>query len=112
MKKMRRKKKKRKVLHIDGVANRVGMSVSWVQKEQAKKESTFPKKISPPKCKGRWLASDIDRWLESQSSVNGVVPVPAKSKKRQEREFAERQQRAKQALERHGINRRVNGTEA
>jgi len=105
MKKMRRKKKKRKVLHIDGVANRVGMSVSWVQKEQAKKESTFPKKISPPKCKGRWLASDIDRWLESLASINADIHNPVKSEKQKACEFVKRQERAQQVLAKHGIKR-------
>ena len=50
----------------------------------------------------RWLASDIEAFLQSQSNTAPPVKVPtAKQRKKQEREYKERQQRAAATLDRH-----------
>ena len=99
---------KHEIIFIDEVAKRIGMSVSWVNREHAKSirgESNFPQKISSPKCKGRWLANDVDNYIASLSKVNDSTTIPTKSQKQQEREFNERQKRAKAALARHSRNK-------
>ena len=95
------------ILLIHQVAARLGVSVDSVRHylaQRRKGQNSFPLPISPFKGKGRWLSSDVDHYIQSLSSVNDVA-VPAKSKKRQERDYVERQQRAKATLERHGIKR-------
>ena len=97
---------KHTVIFTDGVVKRTGMSESWISRELDKRrkgQGNFPLPISPFKSKRRWLESDIDNYIASLASVNTDVPVPTKNKKQQEREFIERQNRAKQALARHGI---------
>ena len=95
---------KHRILFIDGVAKKAGMSVYWVRREIAK--GTLPKSISNYRCKGRWLESDIDRWLESLSKVNDAAPVPAKNEKQGAKEFDDRQEQASKVLERHSRNRK------
>ena len=99
---------KHTILFTDGVVKRTGMSGSWISREVEKSrkgQGNFPLPISPFKSKRRRLEYDIDRWLESLSSINDSLSVPVKSKKRQERDFAERQERAQRILEKHGIKR-------
>jgi len=84
----------------------------WVREARDGK-SDFPVPFSAPGRRMLWDAHVIEQWLENRNKAASSFNVhTAKTEKQKTREFAERQQRAKQALERHGINRRVNGTEA
>ena len=71
----------------------------WVAESRAGR-SDFPAPISRRKGKHRWLASDIERYIESQSAVTVEFVSPVKQKK----DYQRRQEAAKAALARHGIN--------
>ena len=94
------------ILLIDQVAARLGTSVATVNRYLAlrrKGQGSFPLPISPFKGKGRWLASDVDGYIESLSNAN--VAPPVKSEKQKAKEFIERQESAKATLRKHGIER-------
>jgi hypothetical protein len=58
----------------------------------------------------KWLASDIEAFIASQSNKDQPVNVTtAKHRKKQEQEYRERQQRAEQTLQRHKLNRKAKG---
>jgi predicted DNA-binding transcriptional regulator AlpA len=95
------------ILLLPEVSERLRVSTATVNRllaQRRKGEGTFPLPLSSFKGKGRWLASDVDGYIESLSDCN-VVSVPVKSEKQKAREFVERQKRAKATLERHGISR-------
>ncbi|MDR0327104.1 MAG: helix-turn-helix domain-containing protein [Planctomycetaceae bacterium] len=62
-------------------------------------QGNFPLPISRRKGKNRWLAADIERYIESQSAGAREFVSPAKRRK----EYQRRQDAAKKALARHGI---------
>ena len=72
----------------------------WLAESRAGR-GMFPQPISCRKAKLRWLAADIERYVESQSAATPVFVSPVKRKKDYER----RQEAARAALARHGIKR-------
>jgi predicted DNA-binding transcriptional regulator AlpA len=72
---------------------------------------TFPLPISSMGGKLRWLADDIEHYIASQVSPSVNVSTTRQAK-RQAKDFRERQERATEALRRHGLNRKTNGSEA
>ena len=92
-----------KILLIDEVAALLRVAnvtiYRWLAESRAGRGS-FPLPISQRKAKLRWLASDIDRYIESQSAVTVEFVSPVKQKK----DYQRRQEAAKAALARHGIN--------
>ena len=102
-----------KILLIHEVAERLRVSTSTISRwlGQARRgQSTFPLPISATGGKGRWMSADIDRWLALQSAA--TIPMPAKTKRRNDGVFQERQSRATAVLQRHGLNRKTNPCEA
>ena len=96
------------ILFLGEVAQRLRLSTASVNRllaQRRKGEGLFPLPLSTFKGKGRWLASDIDAYIESLSDCNVAANVPVKSERQKAREFADRQKRAKATLEQHGINR-------
>ena len=69
----------------------------WLAESRAG-QGTFPLPISQRKAKLRWLASDIERYIASQSVMPEFVS-PVKQKK----EYDRRQEAARAVLARHGI---------
>jgi predicted DNA-binding transcriptional regulator AlpA len=67
--------------------------------ERRSGQGTFPLPISRRKAKLRWLASDIEHYIELQSVETPVFVSPAK----REKDYQRRQKAAKAALARHGI---------
>lgn len=94
-----------KILLIDEVALRLGVSPSTIRRYlQASRlgQGNFPLPISPPGCKCRWLSSDIEAYLQSQSSIVASMkmfkPQEVKSDKKS---FLQRQLQAEIALTKH-----------
>jgi predicted DNA-binding transcriptional regulator AlpA len=103
---------KHEILLLPEVAERLRVSTATVNRllsQRRKGEGGFPLPISQFKGRGRWLANDVDGYIESLSNCNGTVPV--KSQKQKAREFIERQKRAQHALEQHGIKKCVANTQ-
>lgn len=69
---------------------------------------TFPQPINGRGRKLLWTEDAIQDWIRHrQSTVTPPVQITTvKQRKRQERAYQERQQRAEQALQRHRINRK------
>ena len=72
----------------------------WVIASRSGRGS-FPLPISGRKAKLRWLATDIEKYIESQS----VLPPEFVSPVKQAKEYERRQEAARAALAKHGINR-------
>jgi predicted DNA-binding transcriptional regulator AlpA len=93
-----------RILLINEVAATLRVSISTINRwlgQTRRGIGQFPKPISVAGGKGRWLASDIERWLESQSIAISPVNVPtARQAKRNARAFQERQASADRALAR------------
>jgi len=85
------------ILLVAEVAERLRLSVRTVTRlltERRNGVGDFPLPISATKSKGRWLASDIDKYIELQN-----VHKPDKKS-----DFETRQQRAIESLRKnHGI---------
>jgi predicted DNA-binding transcriptional regulator AlpA len=100
---------KHEIIFIREVAKRIGTSIATVNRYLALRRQgigNFPLPISPFKGRGRWLESDIDRYLESLSACNATPRAPPKQKK--ERNYQNRQELAEKGLnERHGIKKEV-----
>jgi predicted DNA-binding transcriptional regulator AlpA len=71
------------------------------------KQGKLPMPLPMP-GKLRWLASDIEAFLESRAPLVNV-PTTTKQCKKQEREYQERQRKADQTLQRHERNRKAKG---
>ena len=96
------------ILFLGEVAQRLRLSTASINRllsQRRKGVGTFPLPISSFKGRGRWLASDLDRYIESLSDCNTAANVPAKSERQKAREFADRQRMAKATLKQHGIQR-------
>ena len=93
-----------KVLLIDEVASLLRVShvtiYRWTAESRAGR-SNFPAPISRRKGKSRWLASDIERYLASQSSTG--IPANFVSPAKKQKEYQRRQDAARATLARHGI---------
>ena len=74
-------------------------------------EGRFPLPISVQRGKGRWLSTDLDDYIASQSNIvqPPVNVTTAKQRRKQEQEYRNRQETAEAALEKHRINRKVKG---
>jgi hypothetical protein len=98
-----------KILFIDGVASRIGLSISSVRRLLGERRKTgrgdFPLPISAPGCKGRWLASDVEVYLASRSVAPPPVNVPNSPKKQRQEDHA-RKEAVHTALERHRKSRK------
>lgn len=70
----------------------------WLAESRAGR-GDFPLPISRRGAKLRWLAVDIERYIESQSAQPQEFVSPAKQK----REYQRRQDAANAALARHGV---------
>ena len=74
------------------------------------KSNKIPLPISQPGEKLKWLAADFEQFLQSRSPPPDAQPQrpvapPAKpSKKQAAKSFTDRQEAARQALKRHGID--------
>ena len=66
----------------------------------------FPIPFSEPGRRMLWDAHVVERWLENRNNATSPAAPPTKSAKQQAREFAARQEAARQTLEKHGINRK------
>jgi len=100
---------KHEILLLPEVAERLRVSTATVNRllaQRRKGEGIFPLPLSSFKGKGRWLASDVDAYIESLSDCNIPANVPVRSEKRKARDFDERQKRAQRTLEQHGIKRK------
>ena len=76
-------------------------------REARSRKSDFPLPISEQGQRLLWDAQAVEQWLAGRNkSPPQVNVIPAKSDKRKSRDFAERQERAQRALERHGFNRK------
>jgi len=94
---------------IDDVAAKTRLAPVSIRKavsDRRKGIGSFPLPISAPGGKLRWLASDIEAYLQSLSSAEPPVKVASASKRRQEsKSFKQRQEAAQKALERHRSDR-------
>jgi len=104
-----------RILFIKDVARLMGLSVPSVNKllrlARAGKP-TMPLPISPPNSKGRWLASDVEDFLQSQSTRNCITPPnvsPVKQVKREQRDWDKHQAEIKRRLQEHAAGRKVKG---
>ena len=94
---------------IDDVAAATRLAPVSIYKavsDRRKGIGSFPLPISAPGGKLRWLASDIEAYLQSLSSTEPPVKVASASKRRQEsKSFKQRQEAAQKALDRHRAGR-------
>ncbi|MDR0327355.1 MAG: hypothetical protein LBI05_03555 [Planctomycetaceae bacterium] len=90
---------------IEEVAVKVRLAPVSIYKEVSdsrKGIGSFPLPISKPGGKLRWLASDIEAYLQSLSNNDPPAQIASTSKRRQEsKAFKQRQAAAQKALERH-----------
>jgi predicted DNA-binding transcriptional regulator AlpA len=89
------------ILFIDDLAELLRTSRSNVYK--LKKQGKLPMPLSMS-GKLRWLASDIEAFLQSRAPPPVNAPTATQHRKKQDREYQERQQRAEQTLQRHKLN--------
>ena len=96
------------ILLIDEVATILRLSKSSVYRMNAQ---GILRPISIRGGKLRFLASDVEALLQSQSNTTPLVnpTTSAKERKRERQAYQERQRRAEAALEKHRINRKVKG---
>ena len=91
-----------KVLLIDEVAALMRVAnvtiYLWLAESRAG-QGSFPQPISRRGAKLRWLAADVERYIESQSAGLPVFVSPVKRKK----DYQRRQDTANAILARHGI---------
>ena len=93
------------ILFLPEVAERLRLSPGTVNRllaQRRKGEGHFPLPLSGTKCKGRWLASDVDKYIESLASIN--IPVQVQTVKQQKQNYQKRQEAARKILRQHGID--------
>lgn len=99
------------ILEIGEVASLLRVSIPTINRwlrQTRNGEMDFPLPISPKGCKGRWLASDIERYIESQSNVAPqVVVTSTKQQRREVKNFEQRQADSKRILEKHASGRKA-----
>jgi len=95
------------ILLIDEVATILRLSKSSVYRMNSQ---GILQSISTRGGKLRFLASDVEALLHSQSNKAPMLnaTTSAKNRKREEREYKQRQEAASKALQRHRISRKVN----
>jgi predicted DNA-binding transcriptional regulator AlpA len=94
------------ILLLDEVATLLRVSKStinrWLAERRKGIRGNFPLPISLPGGKIRWLASDIDAYLQSQATQQPPINIPTcRQRHRNAKTFQERQAAADKALERH-----------
>ena len=99
------------ILLIGEVASRLRVSIPTINRwlhMTRKGQGAFPLPISAKGCKGRWLSTDIEAFLQSLStSDNATFNVcDSSQQKRESKTFGQRQESARQALERHAVSRK------
>lgn len=97
------------VLLVSDVAEMLKVSPSSVRRwcvEARKGNGSFPLPISARGGKGRWLRSDIETFLASQSTAT-PQPAPARKRRSGAKAFQSRQEATDKALERYRQNRKV-----
>jgi len=99
------------ILFIREVAERCRVSVPTVSRWLCQTRNgvgRFPLPISEKNCKGRWLSSDIDNFLQSQSAPSIVPPIvsPVKQMKREKRDWDKHQAEIKRRLQAHAAGRK------
>jgi len=90
------KTQEHEILLIGEVADRLRLSVTTVNRlltERRNGVGNFPLTISAVGCKKRWLAKDIDKYIESQGM----------SEEDKNSDFERRQIAARETLRKHGI---------
>lgn len=98
-----------KVMLIDEVAAATRWSVSTVRRkssERRKGRGDFPLPISPPGCMCKWLASDIEAYLASKTTVLPANVSTPRQTRQDKKAFEVRQRLAEQALEKHKKTRK------
>jgi len=101
---------KHEILLLPEVAERLRVSTATVNRLLAlrrKGEGTFPLSLSSFKGKGRWLASDVDDYIESLSNVKTVNAKPTNdtAKRRERTAYEQRQKSVAAASERLGLGK-------
>jgi predicted DNA-binding transcriptional regulator AlpA len=90
------------VLLINDVADMCRVSASTISRwtdESRKGRNSFPPPCSVRGGKRRWLLSDIESYLASQSTATS--PVPGRKQRRNAKAFEERQAATDRALQRY-----------
>jgi predicted DNA-binding transcriptional regulator AlpA len=98
-----------RILLIDEVATLLRVTPSSVHRwlgQRRKGIGSFPLPISNKGGKLRWLSSDIESFLESQSASPPQVISPARQMRHDRKDFQKRQALAAEALQRHRIGGR------
>lgn len=99
-----------RILLIHEVAILLRVAVSTIYRwlaESRNGRGHFPLPISDRGKRLRWLASDIEAFLQSQSQIVAPsnVSSPAKQMKKEAEDFQIRQRRAAETLQRHRDSR-------
>ena len=89
-----------RILLIDELATLLRESKSSVYRQYKQGKLPMPLSMSG---KLRWLASDIEAFLQSRAPPPVNAPTATKQRKKQGQEYEERQQRAEQTLQRHKL---------
>jgi len=95
---------KQMIVLIDEVAARLRVSTSTVRRWLAESRAgrgNLPRPVSVPGGKLRWLASDIEAYLASQSQATPPVVSTVRQVRRDQKEFHQRQAEADKILLRH-----------
>ena len=91
---------KHEILLVHEVADRLRMSICTVNRLLRKRrngEGNFPLPLYGKKCTGRWLASDIGKYIESLADVNKSQETP---------DYQKRKETVRAELRQHGIDRK------
>ena len=99
-----------RILLIGEIASLLRVSISTINRylRQTRKGcGNFPLPISPKGSKGRWLSSDIERYIETQSKADLPMNVVGSSKREQQdaRSIQRRNELAKAVLAKHAASR-------
>jgi len=93
-----------RVLLIDEVAILLRISTTTVRRHLAQRRrgiGLFPLPISAQGGKLRWSAECVERYILSQSNTTSPNVCGSAQQKRDTKSFAQRQEAARQVLERH-----------
>ena len=104
-----------RILLIDEVSRMFRVSTVTIRRYlhlARKGEGNFPLPISPRGGKCRWLLSDIEAYMKSQSTAGdtNLSEVGRKQRKREAKAFEQRQKEARRSLLRHAEDRQSKQT--
>jgi predicted DNA-binding transcriptional regulator AlpA len=101
----------KRVVLIDELAALLRLSKSSIYRMKSRR--ILPSPISTQGGKLRWLASDIESFIQSQSNTAPPIKVVgASERRRKEKAFKQRQDAASKALEKHRHNRKEKETQS